>query len=281
MVEALGDRRDPQLGGEIVRAQVKGERAFPQRAREPSKWDATFVVQEGGRVLHHELEAQRLTRQARVAHRGIGGANERAHLVFARDLGQGDDEARRERGGRGFAERSEERRERALRTSPRGRTEGLHANPQERREGVRVQRLGHRQRRRLRMSVLFLVAAGAVAIFEVDPLIVHRACVEARLQECSHRAFARPFEPVGGSVLRQRALGHAPHLGDRVGREEVCAAIQRVNGLRMRAFHGAAILRRKVGGVAFSSMRDGARPHSCRRRKGDRPGVHGTDRDDK
>src|SRR6266571_702277 len=146
---------------------------------------------------------------------------------------------------------------------------GLDANSEEGGEGARGQSLGYLLRGTGRVLVLLGVRAVAVAVLEVDPVVLdglalqlgHHARVDALTQ------LAREAQGLGqggrvGPVLAERAQGEVAELARRVGLEELGPAVDRVDGLA-------------IGWVAGVLAGEGrVRPAQARQGRLDRPIVH-------
>ena len=265
VAHTLVNRRDVAARGVVVSSEVGAGEPALGGVFERGKHQAPVGADQRLGQLDHELELQRPRRQPQRALEGLEGGDGSAHLLGAFDLRHCHHEARWQAPLGVLHQGGEEDVERANRPGFRDTGERLDADADEGRERALLEAAGQLPGRPGRVAVLLGVGADAVAVLEVEPVVLHRLMFELG-PDASEDGVGEPG--LGLARLHLERLGLEPRL-------ELLASLVRL-GERSRSgkLEGPSE-GYEVGGVLLEGS-PGQRPHLPRGVEGEqmRPAVH-------
>ena len=242
---------DVEARGEIVRTEMERGAAPAPRFDERGERDAAVFAEERRRRLDHRFDADRAERESERSLELVEEARERGDLARVNDLRERDREPRREAAARARRGGDDEI-ERARGAGARRGGERFDSYADERRERARGETFGELAPDRLCMRVFLVVRPRAVAVLEVDSVVLDRLPAELLGDALAHGLRERgglrrrrahlvtgELERAGerdrvGRVTIERRERDAPELFGGVVTEEMRAAIHRVDRLPRR-----------------------------------------------
>ena len=251
--------------------------AAPARGGDEAREGQRAVGGEDGlRRLDHQLDAQRSGLELAGLLDPLARLDRRRDLLGRRDLGKRDGEVRGQPTGGEADERPHEQVEGAERAAAQLIAQRLDADPDEGRERALAHAARYLLGAGLGVSVLLGVGAVAVAVLEVDSVVLDRLALQLLDDARVHGAREglrslqsdRARERSGiGRVLIERAHRRGPELCRDVGGEQVRAAVDGMDRLAVGA----------VSGVGFGepSVRSAQPVQQLSRVSGIENGIHG------
>jgi hypothetical protein len=161
-------RRDAATGGVIVGPQVRRNAPPACGGDERGNRDSPGAVDDGLRLLDHDLEAQSSSRQPELRLQCVEGVRQRSGVFGDLQFGQGDHEPGGEGAIRGLEHGREEEVERAKGSTSCLFGHRFDADSEERRQDALGTTTAHLACTPQRVLVLFFVRPDAVAVLEVD-----------------------------------------------------------------------------------------------------------------
>ena len=172
VLQALVRRRHAAGGAVVVRPVVEADAPAAGRVHHRRDRRDAVGAEDRLRGLHLDLEPQPARGEPVRLLQPLAHLDRRPHLVGRGDLGQGDQEAVRQRAG--VEQGAEDEIERPQAAPAGCRLQALDSDAGERRARRRGEQAGQGSAGGRRGRVLLGVGAGAVAVLEVHPQVLHR-----------------------------------------------------------------------------------------------------------